>query len=139
MNILKEIQCSTQHNPFNAIFIPFAERLPDSFLLWSLASNADTSTTTVGPRRVLLNLAKLDTLRRYVVSSISKVEHAPESSIRIGLRDLEEREIRAVWGRERQFVDRRQYSGVGYRPLEVPRRFTAHDAGARGRMTRIRC
>jgi hypothetical protein len=40
------------------------------------------------------------------MTSIGKVEHAPESCIGVGFGDLKEREIGGVGGWEGEFVDR---------------------------------
>jgi hypothetical protein len=71
--------------------------LPDGFLLWCLARDTDARAASVWARRVLLDLAKLDTLWRDIMAGISKVEHAPEGSVGVGFGDLEERKIRRIW------------------------------------------
>lgn len=88
-NILKKIERSAQDNPFYTIFVPFAECLPDGFLLGRLARDGDTRATAAGAWRVLLNLAKLDSFWRNHMARIGEIEHAPEIRVRIGLRDLE--------------------------------------------------
>ena len=47
------------------------------------------------------------------MTSIGKVEHAPECSIGIGLGDLEKREVGRVGGRKGKFVDWRNYASIG--------------------------
>lgn len=66
-----------------------------------------------------MDLAKLDTLRGDVVSGVCEVEHTPERSVRIGFGYLEEREIRGVWRRQGQLVDRGENTGIGDGPFQV--------------------
>lgn len=94
--IVEQIQSSTQHDPLDTILIALAKGLPYRLFLRTLASDADSRPTTVWPWRVLLNLAKLDSLGGYIMTSISEVEHAPEEGIGVWFGDLEERKIRRV-------------------------------------------
>ena len=118
--VLEQVEGSTKDYPFHTVLVAFAERLPDGLLLWCLAGYADARASSVRAWGILLDLAKLDAFRGYVMSSIRKVEHAPECGIGVRFRDLEEWQIGRIWRREGQFVDRRQNAGIGYRPLEVP-------------------
>jgi hypothetical protein len=63
------------------------------------------------------------------VSSVGKVEHAPESGIGIGLGYLEQGEVWRVRRRKGELVDGRDYASVGYGPLEVAGGLAANDAG----------
>ena len=48
------------------------------------------------------------------MSSVSKVEHAPECGIGIGLGYLEQGEVGRVGRRKSELVDGRNYASVGY-------------------------
>jgi hypothetical protein len=63
------------------------------------------------------------------MASVGKVEHAPESSIGIGLGDLEKREVWRVGGRKSEFVDGRDYTSIGNGPFEVARGLATNNAG----------
>ena len=106
--------------------------MPNRLLLWSLAGDADSSTTTIGSWRVLLDLAKLDALGGYIVAGIGEIEHAPEDGVGVGLGYLEEREIRGVRRGEGELVDGGDDAGVGYGPFEVPGGFAADDSRGGG-------
>ena len=66
------------------------------------------------------------------MTSISEVEHAPESCIRVGFRDLEEGEVGGVGRWKGEFVYGGYDTCVCNRPLEITGSFTANDTG-RGR------
>lgn len=63
------------------------------------------------------------------MSSVSKVEHAPECGIGIGLGYLEQGEVGRVGRRKSELVDGRNYASVGYGPLKVAGGLAANDAG----------
>jgi len=127
--VVKQVEGGAQHNPLNAVLVPFSQRLPDCFLFGGFACNADAgaATTAIRPGRVLLDLAKFDALGRDVMACISEIEHRPEACVRIRLRYLEEGEIGGVGGGQGELVNGRDDARIGYGPLEVPGRFTAHD------------
>jgi hypothetical protein len=76
------------------------------------------------------------------MASISKVKHAPESGVWVGLGNLEKREIWRVGRWKSELVDGGNYTGIGNGPFEVTRGLTAYDAGGgatmSGTVTRIR-
>lgn len=73
------------------------------------------------------------------MASIREVEHAPEASLGVWLRDLEEREIGGVWRGEGELVDRSHDTGIGDGPFQVPRSLATNDSRAvRGAMSWIR-
>ena len=129
---LEKIQRSTQDDPFDTVLVALSQCLPDRFLLGSFAGDADPRAASIGTGRVLLDLAKFDTLWWDVVPGVGEVEHAPESGIRIWLGDLEKWEVSGIRGRESKLVDGREDTSVGYGPFEIARRLTADDARGRG-------
>jgi hypothetical protein len=94
--ILKEVQGSTEDDPFDAIFVTFAEGLPYSLFFRGLACDAYSSSSTVRSRRILLDFTKLDAFRGDVMPSISKIKETPKCSIWIGLGDLEKGKIGGI-------------------------------------------
>jgi len=62
------------------------------------------------------------------MTSIGKIEHAPEGGVWIGFRYLEEREIRRIWRGKGELVNWRHYSGIGDRPPEVSGSFATDDS-----------
>jgi len=62
------------------------------------------------------------------MTSVCKVEHAPKGRIGVRFGYLEERKIRRIVGRKRELVDRRDHTGIGNRPFEIARCFTANDS-----------
>lgn len=139
---LEEIESCAEDDPFDTVLVTLAEGLPDRLLLWRLSRDGDPCATAVRTGRVLLYLSEFDALWRDVVAGIGKVEHAPESSVRVRFGDLEEGEVWRVWGRERELVDGRDDACVRDGPFEVARGFAADDscAGRRVRVTWVgRC
>lgn len=126
--VVEEVQSCAKHDPFDAVLVALAESLPYGLLFWCLARDANPGTASIGTWWVLLDLAEFDAFRGYIVASVGKVEHAPECSIGVWLRDLKERQIRGIGGRKRELVDRRDDSGVGDGPLEIPGGFAANYA-----------
>lgn len=90
---LKKVQCSAQDHPFDAIFVAFSQCLPHGLFFRCFASYTDSRASAIGTGRVLLDLAKFDTLGRNVVPRVREVEHAPERCIRVWFGDLEERKV----------------------------------------------
>jgi len=82
---LEQVEGSAEDDPFDAVLVSLTEGLPNSFFLGGFTSDADAGAATVGTWWVLLDLTKLDSLWGDVMTSISKIEHAPESGIWIGL------------------------------------------------------
>lgn len=67
-----------------------------------------------------MNLAKFDSLRGYIMTSISEVEHAPEYSIGVGFGYLDERKLGRICRREGEFIDCIKNAGVDDGPFEIP-------------------
>ena len=126
-DILKEVKCGTKNHPFDTVLVAFAECLPHGFFLWRFSGDTDSGATAVRSGRVLLDFAEFDSLGRDVMAGVGEIEHAPEGCIGIGLGDLEEGEIRRVWGGERKLVDGRDDACVGYGPFKVARGLTPDD------------
>ena len=73
------------------------------------------------------------------MACVGEVKHAPERGIWIWLGNLEKWKIWGIGRWKGELVNGRNYAGVGDRPFEVSRRFTAHDARrAASSMPRIR-
>jgi len=83
--IIQQIKCCAEDDPFYAVLVALSQGLPDGLFLGRFSCDAYSSSTTVWTRWILLYLSKLDALWGYVVTSIGKVEHAPEGSIGVGL------------------------------------------------------
>ena len=66
------------------------------------------------------------------MASIGKVKHAPEGSIGVGLRNLKEREVWGIWGREGKLVNRGNNPRVSDGPLEIAGSLAADDTCGRG-------
>jgi len=84
-NELKEIESCTEYDPFNTNVTATTESLPNSFFFWGFPCDANARASSVGTRGVLLYFAEFNTFGWYIMTSISKVKHAPECSIWIGL------------------------------------------------------
>jgi hypothetical protein len=82
---LEQVEGSTEDDPFDTVLVSLTEGLPNRFFLGRFTGDADAGAATMGTWWILLDLAKLDSLWGYVMASISKIEHAPESGIWIGL------------------------------------------------------
>lgn len=82
---LEEIEGSAQYDPFDTVLIAFTERLPHCFLFWGLPRDGDACATASRARRVLLNLAELDSFRWNEMPCIGEIKHAPMCGIRVRL------------------------------------------------------
>lgn len=96
--IVEKVQGCAENHPFDTVLVSLSQGLPHSLFLGCFACDTNSSSTTVWTWWVLLYLSEFNALGGYIMTSISKVEHAPESSIRIGFGDLKEGEIGGVWG-----------------------------------------
>jgi hypothetical protein len=129
--LLKKIQGSAQHYPFDTILVSFTQRLPHRLLLRRFSSDADPCSASIRTRWVFLDLPEFNTFWGYIVARICKIKHAPECGIRVWLRYLEEREIGGIWRGKRQLVDGGDDARIGDGPFEVTGRFTPNDPGTR--------
>lgn len=75
-DILEKVQCCAENDPLDTVLVSLTQGLPDGFFLGYLASDANSSSTTVWTWGVLLYLSKFDALWGYIMTGISKVEHA---------------------------------------------------------------
>lgn len=138
--VLEKVQCCAENDPFHTVLVSLSQGLPHSLLLRCFASDADPCATAIGTRRVLLYLSKLNAFRGDVVSSIGKVEQAPECSVWVWLGDLEEREIGRIGGWKGELVYRGNDTRVCDGPFEIPRGLASDDARGRGAgVARVRC
>ena len=137
-NELEEIESCTKDDPFNAIFVTLPKSLPNSLFFWWFPCDTDASASSVCTRRILLYFAEFNTFRWYIMASIGKVKHAPESGIWIWFWYLEKGKIGRIWWWEWKFIDRRNNTSVSDGPFEVTRGFAADDPwGRSGGMTGI--
>jgi hypothetical protein len=96
--LLEKIQSRTKYDPFHTVLVAFSQGLPHCLLLRGFPRDADTRTATIRARGVLLYLAKFNSFRRNIMTSICKIEQAPECCIGIRLGYLKEGKIRGIGG-----------------------------------------
>ena len=87
---LEEVERRAKDDPLHTVFVPFSQRLPDCLFLRRLSCDADSRTSSIGTRRILLDLAEFYPLGWDVMPGIGEIEHAPELRIRVRFRNLEE-------------------------------------------------
>src|SRR5882757_9798856 len=104
-DVLKKVQCSAENDPFDTILVSLSQGLPHRLFLGCFPSDANSSTATIRAWGILLYLSKFNALWGYIMTSIGKVEHAPESCHRVRYGDLEEWEIGRIWRGKGEFVD----------------------------------
>lgn len=129
--VVEEVESCAQDHPFDTVFVALAKSLPHCLFFGGFPSDADPRPPTscsVGRRGILLDLPEFNPLRGDIVSRIGEIEHTPEGSIWVRLRNLKQGKVCGVRRGQREFVNRGKDACIRDGPLEVPGCFTTNDS-----------